>query len=369
LSTYTAAVNALNPASYWPLNDSGSTPYEGAVPGVAASTALNDASGNGNIGTAEGGTILGTSGPSALGADGLTLNGSSGYVETSTAYANPEDLSLVAWFKTTSTSGGNIIGFTNLQGDTAPGDSDRLLWIDNSGKVVWAVYPQADQMLTSSSSYNDGQWHMVVAEIGPSGQQLWVDGVEVAINASVTSAQSYTGYWHLGWGSETYWPDQPTDYFLAGSLAEIAVIPSQLNSTQIATLYDASSAVAVAVDMGELSPTSYWPFQDSASGICGTSEITVQQTVGSTNSCIYPAATGACAAPSSTYLITGLGTRSITAPTSGTAVNITIKMKLSSASPTGVLGLHELANIGFGTTRSSTLWSAQIAYPSASVML
>jgi hypothetical protein len=134
LSTYTAGVNALDPAGYWPLNDSGSTPYEGAVPGVTASTTLNDASGNANTGTAEGGVNLGTSGPPALGADGVTLNGSSGYVQTSTAYANPEGLSLVAWFKTASTSGGNIIGFTNLQGSAAPGDSDRLIWVDNSGK-------------------------------------------------------------------------------------------------------------------------------------------------------------------------------------------------------------------------------------------
>ena len=41
--------------------------------------------------------------------------------------------------------------------------------------------------------------------------------------------------------------------------------------------------------MGQLSPTSYWPLQDSASNICGTTEITVQETVGSTNTCIYPA--------------------------------------------------------------------------------
>jgi hypothetical protein len=57
------------------------------------------------------------------------------------------------------------------------------------------------------------------------------------------------------------------------------------------------------------------------------------------------------------------------APTSSTAVVITIKMKLSSASPTGVAGLHELADIGFGTAKPATLWTAQIAYPTASVLL
>jgi len=369
LSTYEAGVNALGPANDWPLNDSGATPYEGSIPGATSSTTLNDASGDANTAVAEGGVTLGASGPPAIGGSGIALDGSSGFVESSTSYDDPEDLSLVAWFKTTTTSGGNIVGFTNLQGDSAPGDSDRLLWIDNSGKVVWAVYPHTDQVLTSSSSYNDGLWHMVVAEIGPSGQQLWIDGVQVAINASVTSAQVYTGYWHLGWGSETYWSDQPSDYFMAGSLAEVAVIPSQLNSSQIAVLFNASSTAAIAVEIGDLSPTSYWPLQDSASGICGTSEITVQQSVGATNTCLYPAATGSCPATTSTYLVTGLGIRSMVAPTSSTAVVITIKMKLSSASPTGVAGLHELADIGFGTAKPATLWTAQIAYPTASVLL
>jgi hypothetical protein len=197
-----------------------------------------------------------------------------------------------------------------------------------------------------------------------------VDGTEVATNSLVTAAQTYTGYWHLGWGSDSGgWADPPTSNYLSGSLSEAAVVPAQLMTSQISTLYNAGSTAAFAMDMGQLSPTSYWPLQDSASNICGTSEITVQQTVGATNTCIYPSAAGACVAPSATYLVTGLGVRSITAPTSGTSVTITIKMKLSAASPTGVLGLHELAGIGIGTTKSPTRWSAQIAYSSASVQL
>ena len=208
--------------------------------------------------------------------------------------------------------------------------------------------------------------YSTAAEIGSAGQQLWVDGTEVGSNSSVTSAQSFTGYWHIGWGNdEATWSDAPTSSFLSGSLSQVAIIPSQLSSAQISTLYNAGSAAAFMLDMGQLSPTSYWPLQDSASNICGTTEITVQQTVGATNTCIYPSAAGTCAAPSSTYLVTGLGVRSITAPTAGTPVSVTVTVKLSAASPTGVLGLHELAGIAFGTAKPSTLWSAQIAYPYA----
>lgn len=369
LSTYTAGVNALSPANSWPLNDSGAVPYTGLVPGVASATTITDASGNGNIGAAQGGIRLGASGPATLGGSAIALDGASGYVQTAHSYANPEGISQVAWFKTASTSGGSIMGFTDAQANTVPGTWDRTIWVDNTGHLVYGVYNGATQELTSPGTYNNGLWHLVIAEIGPAGEQLWVDGTEEASNSSITTAQNYTGYWHLGWGYENFWPDAPTDYYLAGSLSEAAIVPSQLTASQISTLYNAGSNPAFAMDVGQLSPTSYWPFQDSASNVCGTSEVTVQQTVGATNTCIYPAAAGTCAAPSSSYLVTGFGVRAITAPTSSTSVVIKITMQLSAISPTGELGLHELPNIGFGTTKSSALWSAQIAYSSASAQL
>jgi hypothetical protein len=214
---------------------------------------------------------------------------------------------------------------------------------------------------------------MVVAEIGSSGQQLYVDGTLVASNSAVTAAQSYTGYWHLGWDLETGgWPDAPSDVYLTGSLSETAVISTQLTLAQIGTLYNAGSTAAYTLDVGALSPTAYWPLQDSASNVCGTTEITIRQTVGGIKNCMYPAnlPPNNCPAASSSALITGLGVRSIPAPTSSNGgVTIKIYLELSAASPAGVLGLHELADISFGTTLSTTLWTAQLAYPFATSQL
>jgi hypothetical protein len=375
LPTYTAAVNALSPVNDWQLGDSGSAPYEGSVPGDSASTTLADASGNANTATAEGGATLGASGPSALGsASAISLNGSTGWAQTTTSYANPEGFSIVAWFKTSSASGGTIIQFTNLQGNGTPTTWDRQIWIDNAGKLVWGLNPtgSSPQEVTSTNAYNDGQWHMVVAQIGSSGQQLYVDGTLVASNSAVTAAQSYTGYWHLGWGDETSWGDPPTNSYLTGSLSETAVIPTQLTLAQIGTLYNAGSTAAYTLDVGALSPTAYWPLLDSASNVCGTTEITIRQTVLGIKNCMYPAnlPPNNCPAASSSALITGLGVRSIPAPTSSNGgVTIKIYLELSAASPAGVLGLHELADISFGTTLSTTLWTAQLAYPFATSQL
>ena len=372
-SAYATEINTLSPASYWPLSDTGSVPYAGNVPGTES---LVDSSGHGNTGTALGGVTLGASGPTTLGtSSAISLNGSSGWVETTNSYADPGvgGLSVVAWFKTTTTSGGTIIGFDNLQNNSNPGQSDRLLWMDNTGHLVWALYNGGNDEITTPAAYNTGAWVMVVAEVGSSGAELYVNGTEVANNVSYTAGQNYTGYWHIGWGYEAGgWSDAPTSGYLNGSESEVAVVPSQLTSAKIATLYGETSTSAFSTYMISLTPTSYWPLQDTATNVCGTTEITVQDTVGSTNTCIYPveAVGTACPALSSTYLLTGLGTRSSSVvTTSGSPVTVTIKMELSAASGSVVKGLHLLSDLAFGTQYSTSLWSAGISYPYASVEL
>jgi hypothetical protein len=368
LASYTAGVEALSPTNYWPMNDSGAVPYEGSVPGATASTTLSDYSGTSDTGTAEGGTTLGTAGPPTLTANAITLNGSSGFVETAKSYANPETFSVMGWFETTSATGGTILSFSSSQANTPPTSYDRTLWLDSAGNLVWEVTNSTSSEVTSPSTYNNGQWHFVVAEIGASGQQLWVDGVKVA-SATTTSAENYTGYWHLGWGYESGWANSPPNAYLTGSLAEVAVIPALLSASQIAAIYRANSTAALALDVSQLSSSAYWPLQDSASNVCGTVEATVQETVGTTNTCIYPASTGACSGPSASYLLPGLFSRSMTAPTSSAPATIKISLEESTGSSTTIAGLHMLPFVAFGTATSGNSWSAQVGYPFGSVDL
>ena len=377
LSGYSAAVTALSPANYWQMNDSGAVPYEGTIPGGTASTALQDASGNGNTSAALGGVTLGASGPTSLGAGGITLNGTTGYGETTTEYASPgpETFSFSSWFKTT-TATGSIFGYNNSQ-TTGGSMYDRMLWMDPAGHLVVGLYPNGTYELASPSTYDDGAWHFIVVTVAPTSSTtatvlMYLDGTLVAgsINDETISssepAQPYAGWWHLGWSNAiSGWSDTPTSVFWEGSLSEMVIFPSALTSLQASTLYKASSVAAFDQDVAVLTPTSYWPLQDSASNICGMTELTAQTTVGSTNICIYPAAAGPCPAPNATYLEPGLGERSITAPTAATPVVVLVKMELTAAPPAALAGLHELMDLNFGTEMSSTLWSAQTAYPAA----
>jgi hypothetical protein len=68
--------------------------------------------------------------------------------------------------------------------------------------------------------------------------------------------------------------------------------------------------------------------------------------------------------------MSGLGTRtSSLVAISGSPATVTIKMELSAASRAAVARLHLLADLSFGTTFGTTLWTAGVSYPYASVEL
>lgn len=364
-SSYASSIASNSPSAYWPLDDTGSSPYTGEVPALSSSTTAADVSGNANTGTLEGGVALGAAGP--LNDTGISLTGASGtYVETTTSYADPSPLTELIWFKApTSGAAGSLMGFTTSQTDAAPSSWDRQLWIDQTGHIVYGVYNGSVQEVTSPSTYTDGKWHFVVASVGSSGEQLWIDGTEVASSSSVTSAQNYTGWWHLGFSyAASGWTNGPSSDYWNGSLAKAAVIPSQLSATQIATLSGAATSAAFASDVLALSPTAFWPLDDGSS-VCSRVLADVQATVGSSVSCLFPAGSGACAStPPATALLSALSSTSVPVPTSS-SLSLLVRMTLSAASPAGVVGLHVLVDLALAVSRSS--WSATLTYAQANV--
>jgi hypothetical protein len=144
----------------------------------------------------------------------------------------PQTFSAEAWFRTTSGSGGKLLGF----GNSALGTSssyDRHVYLLRSGQLSFGVFSGSARVVTSPQAYNDGRWHHVVATLGAGGQRLYVDGRLVAQNAAVTSAQAYSGHWRLGGDNLDGWPSAGNRWF-NGQLDEFAVYPSQLSAATIA---------------------------------------------------------------------------------------------------------------------------------------
>ena len=198
---YTASVLASNPLAFWPLSE------------PAGSTLGYDHAGGADLTMGAHGTF-GVAGPHT-GSTAVAFQGDpSGkfsYVppatlvapvySTSTAgtasTATPlSTYSIEAWVKTTSTTGGLIVG----DGLYQTGDSwvdDRVLYFDTNGDLEFGAYNNGptdaglDQAIASPTAYNDGSWHYVVGTLGAGGATLYVDGVQVA--ADPPSTKTVTG--------------------------------------------------------------------------------------------------------------------------------------------------------------------------------
>ena len=156
------------------------------------------------------------------------------------AFMPPLDTFTVeAWFKTTSTTGGKIVGMGDSP--TVPSTLvDRHVYMDNAGHVIFGVANTTKHTISSPGTYKDGAWHLVVAELSSAGMVLYVDGVSVASNASTTAGSELWGYWRIGGDTLTGWPSQPTGRYFKGTIDEVALYPTALTAAQVAAHYNLS---------------------------------------------------------------------------------------------------------------------------------
>jgi Concanavalin A-like lectin/glucanases superfamily len=263
---YPAAVQALHPTLYWRFGD------------PSGSTAVADDSGNGNDGLVVDSSpglgalpvTLGTPGSGLIWCDGTNgllsasspvALGSGSFVVWPAERPNLDTFSIAAWIRTTSVTGGRVIGMgSSTWADDV--NTDRQIFLNDAGHAVFGVAPAGVRhTLISPAAVNDGQPHFLVATLGPAGAQLFVDGVLVAADATVTTAEQYTGneqqdppppaggsggptpdgfgYWRVGWDNLSGWG--PTDGGLAGVIDEAAVFENtQLTAAQVAALWAAN---------------------------------------------------------------------------------------------------------------------------------
>ncbi len=256
---YPAAVQALGPTFYYRFGE------------AAGAATVADSSGNNNDGVVrQSSPVPATAAPVTFAAagsgliwcdttDGMTSPaipgglGSGSFVVWPSARPNVDTFTEMAWVRTTSSTGGRVIG---MGSSTWAQDVhyDRQLVIDDAGHARFEIYPGFRYTLTSSSAVNDGQPHFLVATMGPGGAALYVDGVRDQFDPAQTTAETYTGnevavppgpgpatpdgqgYWRVGWDNINGWG--ATDYGLAGVVDEAALFENKaLTPAQVATLW------------------------------------------------------------------------------------------------------------------------------------
>jgi hypothetical protein len=162
---------------------------------------------------------------------GQPLDGSSQALHTAKAVDAPDTFTVSMWFKTTTASGGKLIGF----GDRQSGSSylnDRQVWMDNQGRIHFGVFPEDgrgkpqygfNKEVGSTRAYNDGQWHHVAARLSSEGQFLFLDGEPVASDPSVRESSHFAGFWRIGYDNFGNWSNLPRSHWFQGVLDEVRV--------------------------------------------------------------------------------------------------------------------------------------------------
>lgn len=182
-----------------------------------------DSTGNGNTGTLQGTMTSANWVPGKYGS-ALYFNGSTNYVSTTTQTDTFEALeyyTVSLWFKTDTTTGGKLWGM----GTAATGASasyDNQLYMRDDGLLQFNWWDSSSHTLTSTSAYNDNNWHHAAITYQPSGIAMYVDGSLVDTDSTDTSGRTqYAHYWRIAYDTLSGEPNEPTSHYFKGSLDDI----------------------------------------------------------------------------------------------------------------------------------------------------
>lgn len=226
---YKTAVTADSPYLFWRLDET-------------SGTAVADTSGNSRPGTVTGtGYTWNQAGALVSETRDTSLATTTAGITANTSVTGSAAFSVEAWVKTTSTTGGRILGFGDKGGATASTSVDRQLYTAPNGKVYFGAGSNKT-VVASTASIANGAWHHVVGTYvsGTNGLKLYVDGV---LQGSATvNVSSSAGFWRAGFEAQSVmsaWTGSPSDSYFEGNLEELAVYTTTLTATRVKAHYDA----------------------------------------------------------------------------------------------------------------------------------
>ncbi|PWJ56040.1 PKD repeat-containing protein [Quadrisphaera granulorum] len=272
-SAYAQLVKTDGASDYWRLNDRSGVVGTASIGGHDLTVDASEQRAQAGA-TADGDTSIGFTGVTQVDAPNRFGPSYKAVIPAATTYAldGPQTYTTEAWINTTTTKGGKIIGFGDSKRDYSS-SYDRHVYMTDDGRLVAGVYDGSIRAVTSTKSYNDGQWHHVVATLGANGLSLYVDGVKVASNGAATQAQPFHGYWRIGGDNVSFWPNQPTSAGFAGSIDDVAIYPTALTGAQIRAHYAATGRAVLTPAkpsdtyggaVYDSAPDAYWRLQETS---------------------------------------------------------------------------------------------------------
>jgi len=225
-TNYGTLMLSFGPNSYWRLGETN------------GSAILHDATTNAHNATPQGiGLTLGVAGPQSPAFPefestntGAQFNGASNWISAGTAasLSGSNDFTVVAWVKTTATTGGVVI----QQRDTGYNGEYQLM-VNASGGVSFFAYGNSAYSFnfTANRTVNDGQWHSLMAgrKNGTNGF-IYVDGALAASVMGTNEPLLSTIGTYIGRDVR----DNVNNF--NGQLDEVAIFTRALSTNEIAQL-------------------------------------------------------------------------------------------------------------------------------------
>lgn len=213
---------------YWPFNEGNGTLTNDLV-SVNTGTLTNDPTWTTSSKIGGGLTFNGIT--------ALTGNAQNQYVNVaSVAALNPSNISVAAWFKTSS----NNANQTLVAKSTSCASAGYLVWINENAvaphRVSWWVGngPWVDEYATATA-VDDGNWHHFVGTYDGTTRKIYVDGALQIASTSVGETLSSTGALQIG-GSNY------CGSTLNGSLDEVRIYNTVLSASDVTSLYNTSTS-------------------------------------------------------------------------------------------------------------------------------
>jgi streptogramin lyase len=233
---YSRLVLADSPSAYYLLNDT-------------SGGAAHDSSGNGADATYFGPVSRGLPGP-FVGATAVQLDGGSDFIilpsapfgnyPTSGSTTN-YSLTFETWFNAPVGSLGGVI-----LGQLAFGGYVPAVMLGMDGKIRSSLFwlGSGANIITSPSTYNDGNWHLLDTTYSNGTQSLYIDNILIGTQSFAEQAYDSNGYhYDLGTGNTAGWTGGNGGGFnFVGVLSQAAIYPTALSPDQIGAHYTAAQA-------------------------------------------------------------------------------------------------------------------------------
>ncbi len=365
-TAYANSVRSNGARIYWPMNEtSGLTVTDRAAgPGSSAGIGVTDGRADTGVTWGQAGAIPGDTAASLGDNDWSRVFAGNCPSTVGCNYGTetaPDTFSTQLWFRTTTNRGGRLLGFGDVQNGNS-GHRDRQIYMNNAGQLIFGVRAQnnSTRTITTAQAYNNNQWHMVTATMGPSGMALYVNGTLVGSRADTTQGEAYLGYWRLGGDNLAGWPSTPNTRNFIGFVDEIAVYPTALSAAQVLAQFQARNGQG-----GNQPPTA--SFSYTTSGLTASFNASGSSDDGTISGYAWnfgDGSTGTGVSPSKTYASSGTRTVTLTVTDNNGATGTTNQQVTVTAVNPGVVATdafnRTVAN-GWGSADTGGSWTTTTA--------